>query len=66
MLSSLDKEILRILKQKQLTTYQIAKQLKISWSTANIHCYKLMSFGMVKGKPERPRFGKEKIIWWAK
>lgn len=66
MLSALEKEILRILKQKTLSTYQLAKELKVSWSTVNAHCYKLKSLGLLDNKIEKPRFGKEKVLWWAK
>jgi predicted ArsR family transcriptional regulator len=66
MLSALEKEILRILKQKTLSTYQLAKELKVSWSTVNTHCYKLKSLGLVESKIEKPKFGREKVLWWAK
>jgi DNA-binding CsgD family transcriptional regulator len=66
MLSALEKEILRILKQKTLSTYQLAKELKVSWSTVNTHCYKLKSLGLVENTLEKPKFGREKVLWWAK
>lgn len=66
MSSVLEKEILKILKQKTLSTYQIAKEIKVSWSTANTYCYKLKSLGLVESKIEKPRFGREKVMWWAK
>ena len=46
MLKDIDTEILKLLKESNKesineTTYSIAKKLKISWSTANIHLLKL-------------------------
>lgn len=33
-----------------VTTEMVAKALKISWNTAQLHLYKLVSEGKVKGK----------------
>ncbi|MCP8313900.1 MAG: winged helix-turn-helix transcriptional regulator [archaeon] len=33
-----------------VTTEMIAKELSISWNTAQIHLYKLMAEGLIKGK----------------
>ena len=33
-----------------VTTEMVAKELKISWNTAQLHLYKLISEGLVKGK----------------
>ena len=64
---SIDALTQKILKTSNLplSTYQIAKQAKISWSTANIHCYKLKSEGKIDGKMEKAEVGSgKKMIWW--
>ena len=33
-----------------VTTEMVAKELKVSWNTAQLHLYKLLSQGLVKGK----------------
>jgi len=33
-----------------VTTEMVAREMKISWNTAQIHLYKLMAEGLVKGK----------------
>lgn len=68
MLDEIDKLIIDTLKKhKKLTTYQLAKQTKLSWSTVNSHCYKLKSMDAVDGKMEPARVGsRKKVIWWAK
>ena len=33
-----------------VTTEMVAKELKVSWNTAQIHLLKLMAEGLVKGK----------------
>ncbi|MFH1364126.1 MAG: hypothetical protein ABIH52_00560 [Candidatus Aenigmatarchaeota archaeon] len=69
--SSLDKAdqmIIKILKSaaKPLSTYDIAKKLEISWSTANIHCYKMMAFGVLKSKEDEVKLGVKRVTWWVK
>lgn len=57
----------RILKtsKQPLSTYAIAKRAKISWSTANIHCYKLKSEGKIHGQMETAEVGSgKKMVWW--
>ena len=50
-----------------LTTYELAKSAKISWSTANTHCYKLKDQGLIDGKLEVAKVGAaKKMLWWAK
>ena len=59
--------ILKLLKssKKPLSTYQIAKKLNISWSTANTHCYKLKDEGKIEGKMESAKIGStKKMLWW--
>ncbi|MFH0928965.1 MAG: winged helix-turn-helix transcriptional regulator [Candidatus Aenigmatarchaeota archaeon] len=66
-ISEADKRILDILKKakKPLSTYQLAKLSKITWPTANSHCYKLKSMGLVKSRTEKSKHGpKEKVVWW--
>jgi hypothetical protein len=56
MLSDIDKKILELLKKADVT-----------WPTANSHCYKLKSLGLIKNKSEESKFGlREKIVWWIK
>lgn len=67
-LSDVDKRILSLLKKSEnpLSTYQIAKKAKITWPTANSHCYKLKSMNLVESKQEKSKFGpNEKVVWWA-
>ncbi len=57
----------QILKRSKgpISTYELAKQANISWSTANIHCYKLKSEGKIKGKLEMANIGLgKKMLWW--
>jgi DNA-binding Lrp family transcriptional regulator len=68
-LSEVDKRILKVLEEKEnsseITTYRLAKEAEISWATAISHCYKLKSYGIIEGRPEKPKFGdKETMIWW--
>lgn len=68
MFNSKDEDIIKLLKRVAvpLSTYQIAKILKISWSTANLHCYKLKTFGKIDGTPKESKFGLgEKMVWWV-
>ena len=67
-LSDVDRLILDLLKKtgKPLSTYQIAKRAKITWPTANSHCYKLKSMNMIRNKQEKSKFGSnEKVVWWT-
>jgi predicted ArsR family transcriptional regulator len=47
-----DKRILEYLAGQDwpVTTEMVAKQLGVSWNTAQLHLYKLMADGMVKGR----------------
>jgi predicted transcriptional regulator len=68
-LSEIDKKILELLKKSEepLSTYQIAKKTNVTWPTANSHCYKLKSLGLIKNKYEESKFGsKQKLVWWIK
>lgn len=48
----IDKKVLAYLKKEDwpVTTEMVAKELAISWNTAQLHLYKLQAEGMVKGK----------------
>lgn len=47
-----DQKILDYLKEEDwpVTTEMVAKRLKVSWNTAQVHLYKLLAFGKVRGK----------------
>jgi predicted transcriptional regulator len=48
----IDKRILTFLIKEDwpVTTEMVAKELVVSWNTAQLHLYKLLSEGLVKGK----------------
>lgn len=48
----IDQNILKYLKKEDwpVTTESVAKELGVSWNTAQIHLYKLKSEGLIKGK----------------
>ena len=52
--------------KKQLSTYEVAKLAGISWSTANMHCYKLKANGIVDCREEEGKTGAKKVVWWLK
>ena len=64
-LSPIDRLIIIALKSSKqpLSTYRIAKKANVSWSTANTHCYKLTSLGIVNRKGEKTHFGQKKVFW---
>ncbi|MEM3616463.1 MAG: FaeA/PapI family transcriptional regulator [Candidatus Bathyarchaeia archaeon] len=49
---SIDQKILEYLAKQDwpVTTEMVAKELRVSWNTAQLHLYKLMADGMVKGR----------------
>ena len=64
---SIDELTLYVLKKykRPMTTYEIAKAIGVSWSTANIHCHKLKSEGKLINKEEPARLGMgKKVLWW--
>ncbi len=66
-LKSIDELTIYVLKKhrKPMTTYEIAKALGISWSTANIHCHKLKAEGKLISKEEKARLGiGKRVLWW--
>ena len=50
--------------QKPLSTYEIAKKAGVSWSTVNIHCFKLKTQGLFKNKSESIIGRRKKVVWW--
>ncbi len=50
--NEIDSKILSYLKEQDwpVTTEMVAKNVKVSWNTAQVHLYKLMAEGKVKGK----------------
>jgi predicted ArsR family transcriptional regulator len=48
----IDKRILAYLARQDwpVTTEMVAKDIQISWNTAQLHLYKLLSQGLVNGK----------------
>ena len=68
MIDEIDELIELTLKKnaEPLSTYQLAKDTGLSWSTINAHCYKLKSMNIVKGKLEVAKIGqRKKLIWWV-
>ena len=51
--------------KKPLSTYEIAKKTGVSWSTANMHCFKLKTQGIFKNKSENSIGRRKKVIWWV-
>jgi Mn-dependent DtxR family transcriptional regulator len=52
MLKEIDRRILAYMKKDDwpVTTEMIAKELEISWNTAQLHLVKMQADGLVKGK----------------
>lgn len=50
-----------------LSTYEIAKKTNLSWSTVNIHCYKLKDQDVLNCKVKMAEVGSgKKILWFLK
>ena len=64
-LSEMDETIIKILREtpEPLSTYEIAKELNISWSTANVHLKDLLLKNLVKSKEEMIK-SKRRVVWW--
>ncbi len=64
-LSPIDNIIVKVIKgsKKPVSTYKLAKVTKLSWSTVNSHCYKLMSFGILDMATKRTPFGQKTMLW---
>ena len=68
MVDEIDELIESTLKKnaEPLSTYQLAKDTGLSWSTINAHCYKLKSMNVIKGKLVVAKIGqRKKLIWWV-
>ena len=63
--SEMNEKFIKILREstEPLSTYEIAKKLNISWSTANIHLKDLLLKGLVKNREEMIK-SKRRIVWW--
>jgi ribosomal protein S25 len=61
-LDSLIQDVLRK-SRKPLSTYELAKKTGVSWSTANIHCFKLKTAGVVKNRVEQRLGSRMRVIW---
>jgi predicted transcriptional regulator len=61
----IDEFIIELLRksEKPMSTYKIAKEVKIAWSTVNIHCYKLKSVGALEEKTVTSAIGQKKVMW---
>jgi len=51
-MEDIDQRILRFLRKQDwpVTTEMVARNVKISWNTAQVHLFKLTAEGLVKGK----------------
>ena len=51
-MEEIDDQILRFLAKQDwpVTTEMVGKALHISWNTAQVHLYKLVAEGLIKGK----------------
>lgn len=65
-ISEMDENILKMLREspEPLSTYEIAKKINISWSTANIHLKDLQLNGMVRSREDMIK-SKRRIVWWV-
>mgnify|MGYP002069622128 CR=1 FL=1 len=64
---SIDDVILEILKAsaEPLSTYQVTKKLKVSWSTANTHLFKLKIEGKINSEEVNFIYGRvKKNVWF--
>jgi len=61
----IDELILELLgkSEKPMSTYKIAKEAKLAWSTVNIHCYKLKSLNLLGEKATISPIGQKKVMW---
>jgi len=52
MINTMILKLLSDRRPERLTTYEIAKTIKISWSTASVHLYQLSASNKIKHKTE--------------
>ncbi len=57
-------EILRSV-GKPISTYELAKRANVSWSTMNMHCFKLNANGVVRCKEEKANVGLGRKVMWS-
>ena len=57
-------EILRSA-DRPISTYELAKRAKVSWSTMNMHCFRLSAKGVIKGREEKAPVGLGKKMLWS-
>jgi len=64
-LTNVDKLILQHLKSSKTprTTYELAKDLEISWATVNLHCNKLFWMKQIKKEIKVSKTGMKKVYW---
>ncbi len=67
-LSPIDKVIVKTIRNKKegISTYKLAKETKLSWSTVNSHCYKLKAFDILDMSSKTTPFGQKKMMWSMK
>jgi len=65
-LDRIDELILDVLKDRVLSTYKIAKEAKLAWSTANTHCYKLKSYNILEEIVSESNLGQKRVFWRIK
>ncbi len=65
-ITEVDEKIIKTLREnpKPMSTYEIAKELNISWSTANIHLKDLLLKKLVKSKEDMVK-SKRRVLWWV-
>ncbi|MCK5299587.1 MAG: HTH domain-containing protein [Candidatus Aenigmarchaeota archaeon] len=65
-LDEIDQLVLKKLEEgkEPISTYKLAKITNISWSTINIHCYKLEAMGKIKSRLETKQIGSRKKRVW--
>ncbi|MFP4045786.1 MAG: winged helix-turn-helix transcriptional regulator [Candidatus Aenigmatarchaeota archaeon] len=64
--SGTDREILEVLTKsgEKLSTYRIAKEVDVSWSTVNTHLKDLQIEGLVESE-KGVSGGKKTRLWWV-
>ena len=65
-LDKIDGLITAVLKKSKrpLSTYEITKQVKISWGTVTSHCYKLKTLGIITSETTPYKTTLKRIQWW--
>ncbi len=63
-MEEIQKKIIEFLEKQEwpVTTEEVAKELKISWNTAQVHLLKLINGGLVKYK----KVGRQNQFWLVK